>query len=200
MVCKKLIFCHLLILIQVMSIRYLPCWTFVINNALKSAQKPIVTFDQPLWYKAMMIKKSKNLDITILLGNYHTQMSFLSAIGYAMQNSGIKEIFSLAFAEHYTEKMLSRRQYARAMRAHDLLYTVLKIILFEQRRFFGYTACIWSYTQSFGHLDFDQNNDTINLLLDEVEKVKVKLSGTERNRLWLIYIYIYSWNGWNISQ
>ena len=163
---------------------------FVINDALKSAQKPIVTFDQPLWYKAMMIKKSKNLDITILLGNFHTQMSILSAIRYVMQNSGIKEIFSLAFAEHSAEKMLSGRQYARSMRAHDLLHTVLKIILFEQiddSSVIQHASGIYTSNQSFGHLDFDQNNNTIDLRLDEVEKVEVKLSGTERNRLWLIY-------------
>ena len=74
-----------------------------------------------------MIKKSKNLDIIILLGNFHTQMIFRSAIGYVMQNSGIKQILSLAFAKHSAEKMLSGRHYARAMRAHDLLYTALKL-------------------------------------------------------------------------
>ena len=47
---------------------------------------------------------------------------------------------------------------------------------------------LYTSNQSFGHLDFDQNNDTIDLVLDEVEKVKVKRSATERNRLWLIYI------------
>ena len=105
---------------------------FVINDAAKLGQKAVVTFDQPLWYKAMMIKTTKNLDIAILLGNFHTQMSFLSSIGYVMQNSGIKQIFSLAYAENYVDKMLSGGHYARAMRAHDLLYTALKSILIEQ--------------------------------------------------------------------
>ena len=109
MVCIKLIFLPFIDLNPSDESTILTTLNFVINDALKSVQKPIVTFDQPLWYKAMMIKKSKNLDITILLGNFHTQMSFLSAIGYVMQNSGIKEIFSLAFAEHSAEKMLSGR-------------------------------------------------------------------------------------------
>ena len=55
---------------------------FVINDALKSVQKPIVMFDQPLWYKAMMIKKIKKS-----CHNYF-------AIVHVVQH------FSLAFAEH----------------------------------------------------------------------------------------------------
>ena len=62
------------------------------------------------------------------------------------------------------------------------MYTVLKIILFEQiddSSVIQHATGLYTSNQSFGHLDFDQNNDTIDLLLDEVEKVKVKLSGTE---------------------
>ena len=105
---------------------------FVINDAAKLGQKAVVTFDQPLWYKAMMIKTVKDLDVAIPLGNFHTQMSFLSSIGYVMQNSGIKQIFSLAYAENSVDKILSGGHYTRAIRAHDLLYTALKSILMEQ--------------------------------------------------------------------
>ena len=80
---------------------------FVINDAAKLGQEAVVTFDQPLRYKAMMIKTVKDLDVAIPLGNFHTQMSFLSSIGYVMQNSGIKQIFSLAYAENSVDKILS---------------------------------------------------------------------------------------------
>ena len=105
---------------------------FAIEDAKKLGQCPIITFDQPLWHKAMMIKKKKNLDVTIMLGNFHTQMSFLSAIGYVMQNSGIKQILSLVYAENSVDKMLAGKSYERAMRAHDLLSSCLKIIVMEQ--------------------------------------------------------------------
>ena len=39
--------------------------------------EPVVTFDQPLWLKQMMIKRKENLPITTLLGNFHTRMSYL---------------------------------------------------------------------------------------------------------------------------
>ena len=67
------------------------CNLNVCNKSMsKIWSKPILTFDQPLWFKSMNIKMFKNLDITILLGNFHTQMSFLCGIGYVMKNSGIK--------------------------------------------------------------------------------------------------------------
>ena len=105
---------------------------FAIEDAKNLGQCPIITFDQPLWHKAMMIKKKKNLDVTIMLGNFHTQMSFLCAIGYVMQNSGIKQILSLVYAENSVDKMLAGKSYERAMRAHDLLSSCLKIIVMEQ--------------------------------------------------------------------
>ena len=80
------------------------------------------------------------------------------------------------------------------MIARDLLYTVLKIILFGQIddssviQHASGMYDLYTSNQSFGYLGFDQNNDTIDLVLDEEEKVKVKLSGTERNRLRLIYL------------
>ena len=47
---------------------------FAIEDAKKLGQCTIITFDQPLWHKAMIIKKKKN--VTIMLGNFHMQMSF----------------------------------------------------------------------------------------------------------------------------
>ena len=79
-------------------------------NVKKYGQKPIITFDQPLLFKAMNIK---NLDITVLLGNFHTQLNFLGAIGYVMKNSGIKEVFSTSYAENSVEKMLVGKYYSR---------------------------------------------------------------------------------------
>ena len=79
-----------------------------------------------------MIKKVQNLNITILLGNFHTQASFQSAIGYVMKNSGIKEVFSTVYAENSVEKMLNGKYYSRCMRANDLVSTVLKKIIIEQ--------------------------------------------------------------------
>lgn len=42
---------------------------------------PCVTFDQPLWIKAVEIIKSQSLKIVCRLGGFHTMMSFLGSIG-----------------------------------------------------------------------------------------------------------------------
>ena len=102
---------------------------FVSDQCKKHKVEPVVTFDQPLWLKAMMIKKKSSLPITILLGNFHKQMSFLGSIGYVMKNSGILELLSTAYAPNSDKQMLEGKQYERAMRGHDLLTTSLKKII-----------------------------------------------------------------------
>lgn len=44
------------------------------------------------------------MEFVILLGEFHTLMSFLGSIGYVMEDSGIKEAFSLLFADFSAEK------------------------------------------------------------------------------------------------
>ena len=105
---------------------------FVSDQCKKHKVEPVVTFDQPLWLKAMMIKKKNSLPITILLGNFHTQINFLGSIGYAMKNSGILELLSTAHAPKSAKQMVEGKQYKRPMRGHDLLTTAQKKIILQQ--------------------------------------------------------------------
>ena len=54
---------------------------------------PYITFDQPLWQKAMGIIKEKNLQIVCRLGGFHISMSFLGSKRNLMNNSGLEEAF-----------------------------------------------------------------------------------------------------------
>ena len=49
-----------------------------------------ITFDQPLWLKAIGIAKDKGMNIVCRLGGFHTLMSFLGSIGKLMEGSGIE--------------------------------------------------------------------------------------------------------------
>lgn len=96
----------------------------------------IVTFDQHLYAKAREIvpaaPENSEKKIIIRLGGFHLLMSFLGAIGYIMQGSGMKEVLSKIYAPKSLEKMLNGVAYARAVRAHTLLQLTLgKIILDE---------------------------------------------------------------------
>ena len=63
---------------------------------------PIMTFDQPLYLKALTVISSEHADsdlksVILRLGTFHLQMSFLGAIGYLMAGSGLQEIMELVY-------------------------------------------------------------------------------------------------------
>ena len=169
---------------------------FVIDECKNNGIEPVVTFDQPLWLKSMMIKKKENLSITILLGNFHTQMSYLGSIDYVMKNSGILELFSTIYAENSAKKMLEGKQYERAMRAHNLLLTVLKKVILQQisvnnESLFQNVAIKYDECLKNG---VDEESIPINTDRDylaiesEFSKLCEALSASHLNKLWILYM------------
>jgi hypothetical protein len=65
----------------------------IIEHA-KSLRLPTacVTFDQPLYIKALDISIKAQLPIEARLGGFHTLMNFLGFIGNVMRGSGLEEI------------------------------------------------------------------------------------------------------------
>ena len=72
---------------------------FVIKGLRIGILTPCITFDQPLWLKAMSIIKEKDLDIVCRLGGFHMLMSFLGGIGKLMVGSGLEEVFEEIYSE-----------------------------------------------------------------------------------------------------
>ena len=104
---------------------------------MKQAQQiglptPCITFDQPLWLKAVSIAKSGNLDVVIRLGGFHTLMSFLGSIGAAMAGSGIEEVLGEIYAENTVPHLLSGKAIARALRGHFIVHAALMRNLFKR--------------------------------------------------------------------
>ena len=61
---------------------------------------PIITFDQPLWWKALMVIESEHADsdlrqVVLRLRSFHTEMSFIGSIGHLIAESGLKEFLEL---------------------------------------------------------------------------------------------------------
>lgn len=102
------------------------------HKKLKLPGIPIVTFVQPLWRLAMIVKNQMSLQIVILLGNLHTQLSYQAALGYLMKNSGLAEALATVYSDVTVKNILGGKSYERAMRAHSLASTAMKKILFEQ--------------------------------------------------------------------
>ena len=66
---------------------------FVCSLANRHQITPVLTFDQPLWWKAQQINANEQPDsdlcaIVLRLGGFHTEMSFLGSIGHIMAGIG----------------------------------------------------------------------------------------------------------------
>ena len=93
---------------------------------------PIITFDQPLWWKAYLLieeepEQSELKSMVLRLGGFHTQMSFLGALGHLMAGSGIEETIQTVYTS--VEHILSGKAISRAVHAHLLTDHALNEIL-----------------------------------------------------------------------
>ena len=103
---------------------------FVSNQTKSYDVTPIITFEQPLWWKAMTIIESEhqnsNLRQMILrLGGLHIEMSFLGCMGHLMASSGLQELLETIYAKNAVAHMLTGKAAARAVKGHFLVDTAL---------------------------------------------------------------------------
>jgi hypothetical protein len=108
--------------------------SFIVDQANRYGITPIITFDQPLWWKALMIilnepKESGMKSIVLRLGGLHIQMSFLGCIGHIMAGSGLADVLELIYAKNAVVHMLSGKAIARAVRGHFLVDSALNCLL-----------------------------------------------------------------------
>ena len=106
----------------------------VCEHARRHDVTPILTFDQPLWWKALMIFVTEpvcsNLrDIVLRLGGFHTEMSFLGCIGHLMAASGLQELLELIYSSNTVVHILTDKAIARAVRAHLLVDAALNALM-----------------------------------------------------------------------
>ena len=95
---------------------------------------PVITSDQPLWWKSLAIQLSQPEGspirrLILILGAFHMEMSFLSRIGHLMAGSGIKELFEMIYARKAVKQIMSGKAISRAVCAHLLLDAVLNGLL-----------------------------------------------------------------------
>ena len=106
---------------------------YLCNLAEQQSVDPIITFDQQLYWIALMVIEDQPMSshlrhIVLLLGGFNTEMSLLGAIGSIMAGSGLKEMLAQVYAEGSVEQMLSGKAVARAVRGHFLIDSALNII------------------------------------------------------------------------
>ena len=97
---------------------------------------PILTFDQPLYWKAQCILQTEPLgsplcSIVLRLGAFHAMMSFLACIGHLMTGSGLHEVLETVYASNTVAHIIGGKAISRAMRAHSLVQSALYSIILE---------------------------------------------------------------------
>lgn len=110
---------------------------FVNSHARSNRVTPILTFDQPLWWKALTVQESVDKDneiksMVLRLGGFHTLMSFLGCIGHLMADTGMQELLECIYAGNTVGHMLSGKAVSRAVRGHLLVSGALYTILVSQ--------------------------------------------------------------------
>ena len=108
--------------------------SYVCEQARAYNVTPVITFDQPLWWKASMIIDSEPNDshlksIILRFGGLHMERSFLGSIGYLVAGSGLQEILAVVYAGNAVKQMLSGKAIARAVGGHLLVDAALHTIL-----------------------------------------------------------------------
>ena len=111
---------------------------FIANQGKKYGFNPIVTFDQPLWWKAMLIIADASLacptkQIVLKLGGFHALMSFLGSIGHLMSGLGLNDVLEVAYASNTIPHIMSGKAIARAVRGHPLIESALHVIFMKIR-------------------------------------------------------------------
>jgi hypothetical protein len=91
---------------------------FICSSARIYGTKAVITFDQPLYWKALTIitAESNGSDIkgiVLRLGGFHTIVSFLGSIGHLMTGTGLQEVLETVYAGsavgHMTDEWKSCR-------------------------------------------------------------------------------------------
>jgi hypothetical protein len=93
-----------------------------------------VTFDQPLFIKAVDIAGAAKLEVVVRLGGFHLLMSYLGSICKIMTGSGLEDVLMEIYGSNTIEHILSGKAYARALRGHLLVCEALTQILLDYLR------------------------------------------------------------------
>ena len=111
--------------------------SYVTEHAMKHNSTPILTFDQPLYHKALMLcleepEGSPIRKIVLKMGGLHTKMSYVGTFGYLMSSSGMREVVETIYAPNTVDHIFSGKAIARAIRAHILIDAALNGLLLSQ--------------------------------------------------------------------
>lgn len=137
---------------------------FISKEAHKNKTSAVLTFDQPLWWKARLIIEqepdtSPVKKMVLMLGGFHMKMSYLGCIGYLMTGSGLQETLEQVYAPNSVLKMLNGKAIARSIRGQAMHP------FFAASGHNNYTKSVQVYLQDMQQLH-QTNPDVLNFFSD----------------------------------
>ncbi|VDI23197.1 Hypothetical predicted protein [Mytilus galloprovincialis] len=173
---------------------------FVCNEAFKYRANPMLTFDQPLYWKALTIidnepKDSDLKSIVLRLGGFHLEMSFLGSIGNIMSGSGLAELMETVYAPNAVTHMFTGKAVARAVRGHFLIYNALTSLLLCEHFHVSSTVLKDHDTENVEHLSsledseihnentFIQDLNKLSYIFDEILERHLPVDTLDQNEV-----------------
>ena len=174
---------------------------FLSNLSIKIKKPCIITFDQPLYWKSIIITKNStdpNLqNIVLILGAFHSAMNLLGCIGKIMDNTGLKNVLEEIYGKNAVYHMLQGKAYSRAVRGNLIVAHALSTLLFEKGNFESDIQLMSTLYNSLmeNKLTSDDIENNLNMkdINNRFDIVCNDLSSTSRNaKLWLNYLKLIS--------
>lgn len=89
---------------------------YVIEQAkLLKLDVPCITFDQPLWQKAVDIAMMQSLNVVCRLGGFHLLMSFLGSIGSLTSGSGLEDALECCYGSNKIAHIMCGSCHSRSL-------------------------------------------------------------------------------------
>ena len=135
---------------------------YVCNQARAYNITPVITFDQLLYWKALIIIESEPSwsplkKIVLRLGGLHTEMSFLGCIGHLMAGSGLEQVLEVVYAENAVKHILSGKAIARAVRGNFMVHAALNLMLASN----AYNTELPTFPDVYGNTADDEGDNII---------------------------------------
>lgn len=177
---------------------------FLCKQAEKYGVTPKITFDQPLWWKALLIIQNEPASsilksIVLMLGGFHLQMSFLGSIGHLMTGTGLQECLETVYAPNSVIHMLSGKSIQRAIRGHFLVDTALNALITKKAETMfpelDWSSMLANAADIYDRLiSLEVNSEDLqtNILLQSLTKkfieIKTKLKEHRTAKVWIQYM------------
>ena len=74
----------------------------IVQSKFLNVQTPVITFEQPLWLKAMEVVQAV---WALILGSFYLMMRFIGSIGHLVKGSGISEALETVYGPNAVEHL-----------------------------------------------------------------------------------------------